>query len=233
MSDSNRYQKLAVKTESIPSNELTSEQSMVLPAYLDSLIAAGNHADTLKRSIFYGAKNTVIDQIDHQETDGITTKLTQIELRLIHAMLGMFSEAGELAEALHKSIILGMPLDLVNIAEEFGDSLWYHAIGLDAIGLEMTVAMSGNIAKLKTRYPDGFNEDDAVNRNASAEIALIDITCGGHLIDMQSFVPLGEIEHVLKARCGVCEATGTITINDAKRLYAMLGVVPCDKMKHD
>ena len=42
-----------------------------------------------------------------------------------HALLGMVTEAGELADAIKKHVIYGKPLDKVNVMEEIADLMWY------------------------------------------------------------------------------------------------------------
>ena len=54
--------------------------------------------------------------------------------RLIHGMVGISTESGELLDALKKHLMYGKSLDLVNIKEEVGDVLWYCALILDEVG---------------------------------------------------------------------------------------------------
>ena len=81
--------------------------------------------------------------------------------RLIHALLGMCTEAGEAQDMAKKGIIYGRPIDKVNIMEECGDILWYIALALDAAGFTMQEAMERNIAKLRKRFPEKFTEQNA------------------------------------------------------------------------
>lgn len=83
---------------------------------------------------------------------------------LLHAQLGIASEAGELADALKKYAIYGRLLDLSNINEELGDLLWYISLACDAIGLSMADVMNHNINKLRIRYPEKFTEEAAAKR---------------------------------------------------------------------
>lgn len=89
--------------------------------------------------------------------------------RLIHAVLGMSSEVGELADALKKHIIYGKALDEVNIIEENGDLSWYQAVMLHAIKRSISEAHERNIAKLRVRYGDAFDPHKALNRNLDKE----------------------------------------------------------------
>ncbi len=165
--DSNGYQKLALKTESVSDGALSLEESVVLPEYLEGALRIGVYADKLKRSIFYGKHDSAIQDVAI-DIDEHTT-LTIEESRMVHCVLGLVSESGESAEALYRSLVNGEEFDNVNFMEEMGDLLWYIAIGLNAAGVTMQQAMDSNIAKLKKRYPDGFRETDAVKRDMFAE----------------------------------------------------------------
>lgn len=90
-------------------------------------------------------------------------------IRLLHASMGLATESGEFVDQLKRHVFYNKPLDLKNLKEEAGDLLWYLAIALDEIGLSFDEVMEANIAKLKARYPKGFNELDAVNRDLTQE----------------------------------------------------------------
>lgn len=89
--------------------------------------------------------------------------------RMMHAMLGLMSELGELADALKKHLIYGKPLDMVNLVEELGDKDWYRALFADAIGVGIEKSWEINIAKLRARYPERFTQEQALNRDLAAE----------------------------------------------------------------
>lgn len=95
-------------------------------------------------------------------------------LRLLHASMGMNTEASEITDALKKHIFYGKPLDTVNIAEELGDLLWYIAIASDALGTSIEAIMETNIAKLKARYGDKFTEEAATTRDLKTEREILE-----------------------------------------------------------
>jgi len=78
--------------------------------------------------------------------------------QLLHGALGISGEAGELLDAVKKTIMYGKPLDKANVLEELGDIAWYMAIALEAVGSDFSEVMSLNQAKLDKRYPGGFTE---------------------------------------------------------------------------
>jgi NTP pyrophosphatase (non-canonical NTP hydrolase) len=95
-------------------------------------------------------------------------------IRLNHAAKGMCSEAGEFNDHLKAHIYYGKDLDLVNLAEEIGDMMWYIALACDAANLDLQDIMEKNIAKLRARYPDRFTTKDALNRNLEKEREILE-----------------------------------------------------------
>jgi NTP pyrophosphatase (non-canonical NTP hydrolase) len=83
--------------------------------------------------------------------------------------VGINSEAGELADALKRSVFYGKPLDKANVGEELGDLLWYVVEAAHAVGMTLSEVMEKNVAKLKVRYPTEFTETAALNRDLDAE----------------------------------------------------------------
>jgi hypothetical protein len=62
----------------------------------------------------------------------------------------------------------------INIAEEFGDIDWYKAIGVDELNINWVTILDTVISKLKTRYPDAFTSEDAINRDLDKERKVLD-----------------------------------------------------------
>ena len=89
--------------------------------------------------------------------------------RILHYLLGIHTEGAELADAAKRAIVYGAELDRVNAIEEIGDLLWYVARLLDLLGSSFDEAMARNIAKLRARYPNGFREADALERDLETE----------------------------------------------------------------
>jgi NTP pyrophosphatase (non-canonical NTP hydrolase) len=89
--------------------------------------------------------------------------------RLLHGMIGVCTEAGELQDMVKKHLVYGKSLDLTNVMEECFDVMWYVSLCLDAAGFSMEEAMERGIAKLRARYPNGFTEEAALNRDLVKE----------------------------------------------------------------
>jgi len=95
-------------------------------------------------------------------------------VRMLHAVIGLETEVGELQDALKKHIFYGKPLDKVNLAEEIGDQLWYCAILLDVLGTSFEKVMETNIAKLRARYGEKFTEAAALKRDLKTERKILE-----------------------------------------------------------
>jgi NTP pyrophosphatase (non-canonical NTP hydrolase) len=84
--------------------------------------------------------------------------------RLTMTALGLIGEAGECAEAIKKHVFHDHPLDPAAMAKELGDVLWYVAMLADSCGLDLEAIAAGNVAKLQTRYPEGFSAAASIER---------------------------------------------------------------------
>lgn len=92
---------------------------------------------------------------------------------ILHAILGVASEAGEQVEAIEATFASGK-FDAINLMEESGDTKWYLAMLLRALGFAWDEDERRNIAKLRDRFPDKFTTELANNRNLSAERATLE-----------------------------------------------------------
>lgn len=98
----------------------------------------------------------------------------QSKLRILHALIGINTENGELQDQFKKHIFYGRELDIVNIVEEIGDLFWYIAILCDEIETPFEEIWQKNIEKLKKRYEGKFTETKAENRDLKAERAILE-----------------------------------------------------------
>jgi hypothetical protein len=103
----------------------------------------------------------------------IKADLANLDVRLLHAGVGIFTESGEALEALLAQFETG-ELDKVNFGEEMGDISWYQAIGFHASGGDLDECRAKNIAKLRKRYPEKFSTYDAVHRDLAGERAILE-----------------------------------------------------------
>ncbi|UBM12702.1 MazG nucleotide pyrophosphohydrolase domain-containing protein [Cupriavidus metallidurans] len=105
---------------------------------------------------------------------GSVLDINAVDPRILHAVIGKFTETGEMFEALEKVMADGGELDIVNLGEEKGDDAWYDAILFDATGLDPQAVMDTVIAKLKKRYPEKFTNEAANNRDLDGERAVLE-----------------------------------------------------------
>lgn len=83
---------------------------------------------------------------------------------LVNGVMGMNGEAGECIDTVKKHLFQGHPLDDNKLIKEMGDVLWYIAETCTGLGVGMDAVAETNIAKLKLRYPAGFDADKSLNR---------------------------------------------------------------------
>lgn len=107
--------------------------------------------------------------------DGMLQRFdAELTIRLLHAAMGMCTEAGEFQDQLKRHLFYGKPIDSVNLAEEVGDMMWYLALAANALNVDLIEVATKNIAKLKARYPDKFKEHDALNRDLDTERKILE-----------------------------------------------------------
>lgn len=88
---------------------------------------------------------------------------------LHHYVLGVCTEAGELAHEAKAHLAYGKELDRANLVEEMGDLCWYLANLMRVVGTSWEEVWERNVEKLRRRYPDGFEEERALKRDLAAE----------------------------------------------------------------
>lgn len=87
-----------------------------------------------------------------------------VEKRLTMAALGAAGESGEFADMVKKFIFHAHDLDREKAMLELGDQLWYITEAAAALGYTLEEVALANIAKLKRRYPEGFDPERSKNR---------------------------------------------------------------------
>lgn len=152
---------------------------------LDVYIAAGTVLDYIKKGIFYNnyekydanyaelterMNDSLLCFIESNHPDNENRK-NNAEIknyRLIHALLGSVTEAVEIAEHLRRYLQDGT-VDRVGIGEEYSDLDYYKALAYDELKLDEEQMRINVINKLRVKFPEGFDEDLAANRNLDGE----------------------------------------------------------------
>ena len=83
---------------------------------------------------------------------------------ILNACLGLSGEVGELLDMIKKWIFHKTPMDVDHLEKELGDVCWYIALFCHSTGIDWEEVLEKNIAKLKARYPEGFDTEKANNR---------------------------------------------------------------------
>jgi NTP pyrophosphatase (non-canonical NTP hydrolase) len=82
---------------------------------------------------------------------------------------GLVTEAGEMMDQVKRTKLYGKKVDTINLVEEAGDIMWYLAILCDDLNIDFEELWEKNINKLKVRFPDKFNYQEAIDRKLSDE----------------------------------------------------------------
>ena len=85
---------------------------------------------------------------------------------LINGVMGLCGESGEAIDIVKKHLAQGHPLDREKLIKELGDIAWYLAETATALDVTLEEVLEGNIEKLRRRYPEGFNTNHSLNREA-------------------------------------------------------------------
>ena len=93
----------------------------------------------------------------------LNNKLNDKEV-LINGVMGLCGESGEAIDIVKKHLSQGHELDKEKLANELGDIAWYLAETAYIIGYDLEDILNMNIAKLKKRYPDGFDTERSIYR---------------------------------------------------------------------
>lgn len=157
---------------------------------------------------------------------------------LLHSAMGISTEAGELMDVLKRHCFYGTgkDLDLVNLKEEYGDILWYVALGCKFLDCTIAELMDMNIRKLYKRYPEQFDALKAEMRDLTGERTELEAPQGD--VEGSTFVALENVDpsdpesmkraeealRSLQARRNKDVGNGTHVLDDAtKALATQLG----------
>lgn len=151
---------------------LTSANQIILSYLSDDLISIGAAFDHMKKHLIYDADCELSPP--QSEFSPVDKGLTQRKMELLHHAIGKVTEAVECYEAVHAHVLKGEELDEVNVLEEIFDGHWYDAGLVRLLGYSFRKGWAANIAKLRKRFPDKFNESDAAVRNLTEERSILE-----------------------------------------------------------
>jgi NTP pyrophosphatase (non-canonical NTP hydrolase) len=96
------------------------------------------------------------------------------KFRLLQAVVGVSTEAGELLDSAKKNVFQHRKLDKTNMKEELGDLMHYISILLNELDLKLEDVLQTNIDKLNERYADGYSASASSNRNPTKERKILE-----------------------------------------------------------
>ncbi len=138
---------------------------------LRSVIVTAERMNLFKKLFFRGKTPKDIGMVapEYQRSVGpLFEKLSNDDINVIHGIIGVITEAGEMAE-LMMAFMHGHPFDRVNALEESGDVEWYQHRILAGIGATADLRDRTNIDKLHGRHGSAFDVFRDANRDLSAE----------------------------------------------------------------
>lgn len=118
-------------------------------------------------------KNVLITENNDEKS--IMVRFDWKTIRILHALLGINTENGELQDQFKKHVFYGRELDKTNLVEEIGDLMWYMALLCNELGVSFEEVWEKNIAKLNNRYKGGkFTETKALGRDLVEERKILE-----------------------------------------------------------
>jgi NTP pyrophosphatase (non-canonical NTP hydrolase) len=94
----------------------------------------------------------------------IMDEMTPEDANLIHMVMGISGESGELLDAIKNAVIYRKKLDLENVIEELGDIEFYLSGLRDSLRITREQCLEHNIAKLEKRYGIKYSNEAAQAR---------------------------------------------------------------------
>jgi NTP pyrophosphatase (non-canonical NTP hydrolase) len=113
--------------------------------------------------------------LESNDYSKIMLRLTNKNITMMHGLIGLTTEIGELVDVFKKYVFYGKKIDLINVKEELGDLMWYMNLLIELEGWTWEEIAELNIKKLELRYQDKqFSEMRAANRDLKAERNLLE-----------------------------------------------------------
>lgn len=142
-------------------------------ALLQRIAADAEHLNTAKKLFFRGKTPADMGTSLPSLADSLAVEFdpnnpNDDDINILHGIVGVITEAGEMAEVLLHRIEHG-EFDRVNVAEEGGDVLWYLARQLRGLNTNFERIGRMNIDKLHGRHGNAFDVFRDANRNLATE----------------------------------------------------------------
>lgn len=166
------YPELAMRTNK-PGTEIkmTTQLWQAVSTAHPQIMEGCYKADRLKASLVYGAK---VKEFAYSAFPAPKFALKPADLEMLHAILGIISEGGELLEMFMDRINRGHAIDRVNAREEAGDIAWFLQLLIKSINGTMTEVQHMNIKKLHARFGDKYSDLAGLVRDQEKERDLLE-----------------------------------------------------------
>ncbi len=176
--DVGTYKALALRTKA-PFTEKSGRQLIrSYELFKDILEESRDQApliDKLKRYGIYGKDDDeLVEQLLPTYPTGDKAERIRQCVDLIHGLIGIIGECGEMAEVLVHYIDTGEGMDVQNIREESSDIGWFLNLILAWANSDIPSTLEANIRKLARRFPTQFTLEDYSNRDKPAEMLAFD-----------------------------------------------------------
>jgi len=103
------------------------------------------------------------------ETKRTLANLETNPLDILHMCLGLQTESAEISDVFKKKLAYNKDIDWINVKEEIGDLMWYISNFCNLNNWDLREILDTNIEKLKIRFPEKFEEKQAIYRNIEQE----------------------------------------------------------------
>jgi NTP pyrophosphatase (non-canonical NTP hydrolase) len=113
-----------------------------------------------------------VDILENKDFKKLIERMSDpVNLRLMHASIGVGTETGELQDLFKKKVLYGKEVEVSKFVDEIGDILWYLGVACNTLGVSFDEVMEKNWKKLSTRYGDKlqFTEEAALNKDKNKE----------------------------------------------------------------
>lgn len=150
-------------------DQLTLDSFTLLANACAAVIAVGDHLDLVKKKVIYNKPVEFNGGPAGQRVPADLTPafsaLTGEQAHLLHMAIGMAGEAAEMLSQVYSHVFTGAQLDVDNVVEESGDSMFYIQGLLGPLNVSLPEAIFSNQAKLLgKRYANGYSDKAAQER---------------------------------------------------------------------
>jgi len=94
----------------------------------------------------------------------VLAQMTPQKANLLHMVIGISGEAGEIVDVIKKHAVYNGELDIDHLIEELGDMEFFLEGLRQELKLSRAMILGRNVKKLRTRYPEGYADQAAIER---------------------------------------------------------------------